>query len=122
MSGREKDEPRSDALPIRRQLRRRGTEAERLLWSVVRRNQLGGMKFYRQYSVDTYIVDFACPAGRLVVEIDGEYHDLQGQQDLQRQQAIENMGWRVVRFSNAEVLKELEDVRRGLTKALGVEG
>ena len=58
----------------RRKLRRDSTKAEKILWQELRRKRLG-MKFFRQYSVENFILDFYCPKYCLVIELDGGYHD-----------------------------------------------
>ena len=59
---------------IARELRKNMTDAEKLLWSRIRRRQLSGYQFYRQRIIGSYIVDFYCPTARLVIEIDGGQH------------------------------------------------
>jgi very-short-patch-repair endonuclease len=92
---------------FRRDLRREATPAERRLWQMVRRCQLGGRKFRRQHPVGRYIVDFYCPAEKLVVELDGSVHDdpARAEADSRRQRALEAHGLRVVRFANRDVLE-----------------
>src|SRR6056297_2221334 len=86
-----------------RALRKTQTRSEGLLWSVLRAKQLCGLKFRRQYPIETWIVDFACPEKMLIVEVDGGYHDHVTEADLKRQQKLEALGWKVIRFSDAEV-------------------
>ena len=95
-----------------RRLRRQQTDAEALLWSLLRRRGLGGHKFRRQHSVPPYIVDFYCAEERLVVEVDGGQHAECGNRarDGKRSQALELAGMRVIRFWNTEVLHETEGV------------
>jgi len=65
--------------PLSRNLRSNMPEAEILLWSKLRGNQLKGLQFYRQKIIDNYIVDFYCPKSRLVVEVDGgQHYDIEG--------------------------------------------
>ncbi|MGP0628978.1 endonuclease domain-containing protein [Nitrospina sp. 32_T5] len=102
---------------LRQKLRRDSPPAERLLWSRLRRKQLNGYKFRRQYGIEKYVVDFYCPEARLAVEIDGPTHfnDAAEQQDPVRQQRIEKLGITVFRFTNDEVYQNMEGV---LTKIL----
>lgn len=95
-----------------RELRRRQTYAEAILWQSLRAGRLGGFKFRRQYAIDKYFADFACESLRLAIELDGGVHDADDQQlrDYYRQQAIEILGWCVLRFSNAEVTGALPTV------------
>ncbi|CAI2719701.1 endonuclease domain-containing protein [Nitrospina watsonii] len=102
---------------LRQKLRRETPPAERLLWSRLRRKQLNGYKFRRQYGIEEYVVDFYCSEACLVVEIDGPTHfnDVAEQQDPVRQQRIEKLGITVLRFTNDEVYRNMEGV---LTKIL----
>ena len=104
-----------------RDLRRKQTRSEGLLWSLLRGGQLCGMRFRRQQPIAPWIVDFACLAGRLVVEIDGDYHDATQPADLRRQIDLENRGWTVLRFSADDVEKDAESIARAIAAALGVE-
>jgi adenine-specific DNA-methyltransferase len=104
-----------------RELRIRQTEAESLLWCVLRGRRLGGIKFRRQYPIEPFIADFACVEKRVVVEIDGGYHDEVYEQDQARQQKIEQAGWTVLRFSNEDVLADVEAVAIAIAKQIGVE-
>ncbi len=69
-----------------RELRKTSTPAEKMLWIQLRR-KLQGLKFYRQFPIDRYIVDFYCPQKQLVIEIDGGIHDTADQKDHDEQQA-----------------------------------
>jgi len=79
------------------------TRAEQLLWERLRNRQLGGLKFRRQHPLGPFITDFYCAEKRLVVEIDGDIHDLQKEQDEQRTRQFEEFGYRVIRFRNEEI-------------------
>ena len=93
-----------------RDLRKQQTDAERLLWSRLRNRQLAGFKFRRQYPIAPYIVDFACLEAELVVEVDGSQHMSHAQSDYARDQFIERMGFRVIRFWDNDVLVRTEEV------------
>ncbi len=95
-----------------RELRKNMTDAERLLWSRVRRKQIKGVQFYRQKPLGNYIVDFYCPAANLVVEVDGGQHFTEEgkAKDRQRDGDLAGLGLKVLRFSNVEVLKEIDAV------------
>ena len=93
-----------------RDLRRPLTPTERLLWLRLRDQQLGGYKFRRQHPLGNFIVDFYCPACRLVVEVDGETYAAQAAYDAARTEWLATVGCRVVRFTNGEVRAELEGV------------
>jgi len=95
-----------------RQLRENMTDAERRLWAKIRMKQLRGCQFYRQKPIGDYIVDFYCPRAKLVVEIDGSQH-LVGetiQYDKIRDDYLNSLGLRVLRFTNADVLKNIKGV------------
>jgi very-short-patch-repair endonuclease len=86
-----------------RELRSRRTEAEAMLWSVLRAKQVCGLKFRRQHPEPPWIIDFACHSRHLAVEIDGGYHDQQYAKDSDREAFLVRRGWTVVRFTNEEV-------------------
>ena len=95
------------------------TEAEKLLWEYLRGRKLW-FKFNRQHIVGDYIVDFICIEKSLVVEVDGGYHFEyeQMQRDECRTEHLENMGLRVIRFSNEEILTDIEGVLDNIRKEL----
>ena len=96
----------------RRLLRNNMPKAEAAIWSMLRSKQLLGYKFRRQYSVGRYIVDFYCPELKLAVEIDGDshYQDRSKNSDKHRQAFIETFGIKFLRFTNEDVIKNLEGV------------
>ncbi|HEX9080206.1 MAG TPA: endonuclease domain-containing protein [Desulfuromonadaceae bacterium] len=96
----------------RRELRRNQTDAERAFWTRVRNGQFFGMRFFRQYSVGPYILDFYCPALKLAVELDGGQHnESEGREyDSARSAYLNAHGIEVVRFWNNEALCEMDGV------------
>jgi very-short-patch-repair endonuclease len=100
-----------------RELRGSMTDAEKLLWQCLCGNRLGGWHFHRQQVIAGYIVDFYCHAAGLVVEVDGLVHAKQVGYDLERDEAIQGLGFRVLRIPNQDVLENLEFV---LQKILSV--
>ena len=96
----------------RRHLRRNMTEAELILWSVLKDKKLCGRKFRRQHSIGYYIVDFYCPTERLVIELDGQHHyTLEGiEKDKDRDEHLGLMNFTVLRFENKQVVNELTKV------------
>jgi very-short-patch-repair endonuclease len=88
------------------------TDAEQKLWIRLRRKQINGWQFYRQKPIGSYIVDFYCPTAKLVIEVDGSQHlDPPHQSDDQRRDTyLANLGLRVLRFDNRQVLLETESV------------
>lgn len=83
------------------------TPAEQELWDALQNKRLDGLKFRRQHPVGPFILDFWCPACKLVVELDGEVHDGQMDYDDARTQQLRDYGYRVIRFRNEEVLNDL---------------
>lgn len=104
-----------------RELRARQTKAESLIWTVLRAKRLAGLKFRRQHPIGSYFVDFACIERDVLVELDGGYHDLQYENDRQRQAFLESKGWQVIRFSNEEVLADVEAVAISIARQIGVD-
>jgi very-short-patch-repair endonuclease len=96
----------------RAQLRANLTPAEAALWKALQRSQLGGRKFRRQHSVGMYVLDFYCPREKLAVELDGAAHDSEVAQhrDGRRDRYLAELGVRVLRFENREVMRNLEGV------------
>ncbi len=86
-------------LPLAKKLRKNLTPTEYKLWQALRAGRLGGLKFRRQYAIGPYVVDFCCPAKRIVIEIDGLYHDMTIAEDAQRQHYIEQHGLHGLAFS-----------------------
>ena len=87
------------------------TEAEELLWQYLRRDALG-VSFKRQHIIGDYIADFACISQKLIIELDGGYHQLPEQKvnDRQRAEWLESKGFRVVRFTNEELFSNIDKV------------
>ena len=95
-----------------RSLRTNATNAEHLLWQVLRDRQLEGLKFRRQHPCEGYILDFYCHKKRLAIELDGGGHGEPRQEayDEERTRKLEKAGVRVIRFWNNDVLQNLEGV------------
>lgn len=95
-----------------RELRKNATVAEKRLWALLRRKALRGIKFYRQYPIGYYIVDFYCPKHNLVIEIDGGIHDDPDQKkyDQERENHLRGTGLKVLRFRNEAVLNRIHEV------------
>lgn len=89
-----------------RELRRNSTDAERILWYELRGGRLSGVIFRRQVPIERYIADFICHAAKLVIELDGGQHfsDDGERSDARRSAAIEAKGFKVLRFSNLEIM------------------
>ncbi len=92
-----------------KELRRDMTPAEKLLWQEIRANKLG-VRFRRQQVIEGFIVDFYCHQAGLVIEVDGDIHDLQQEEDKRREKVLTELGLRIVRFRNDEVVRNLPGV------------
>jgi very-short-patch-repair endonuclease len=101
-----------------RELRRNQTPAEALVWSALRRGQLDGYHFRRQYPKGPYIFDFVCLAAKRVLEIDGPSHDQTVEYDNQRTRYMERLGFKVIRFSNDDVRQSLRGVAETIRQML----
>ena len=95
------------------------TDAEKVLWEYLRRNALG-VRFRRQFIIGDFIVDFACLEKKLVVEVDGLYHftDEQIEEDRKRTYHISQLGFRVIRFTNEEIMTDINKVITNIKKNL----
>ena len=109
------------ALARRRALREHATDAERLLWRLLRTRQFFGLKFRRQHSIGPYIVDFYCAVHRLAVELDGGQHfTVEGlAYDRRRTAYLAARGIRVLRFTNSELFENTEGVMGMLLRGVG---
>jgi len=98
--------------PDRRRLRKDATDAERKLWSILRNGQMAGLKFFRQYSIGPYVLDFYCPEQRVAIEVDGGQHAyIRAQQcDARRDRYLRDLEIRVIRFWNNDVLRNIEAI------------
>ena len=101
-----------------REMRHTPTPAERCLWSVLRGRQVEGCKFVRQYPIAPYIVDFCCREKKLVVEVDGGVHIGQQAIDRARDHNLAEFGYSVLRFTNDEVLNNINVVVTIIQEAL----
>jgi very-short-patch-repair endonuclease len=107
-------------LDLKRRLRSNMTGPETQLWSRLRARQLQGLKFRRQHGIGPYIVDFYCPEQSLVIEVDGDSHVDADQvvKDRQREQYLQSLGLRVIRYINDDILKNLDGVLEDLAERL----
>lgn len=104
--------------PIARKLRAEPTEAEKRLWSHLRREQLGA-RFTRQFPIGNHVADFACRSAKLVIELDGGQH-ADNPADEVRTRLIEAHGYRVIRFWNNDVLANTEGVLTVILEELAI--
>ena len=93
-----------------RKLRNEATPAERRLWSYLGNSRLNGHKFSRQMPLGPHFCDFLCRRSKLVVELDGESHAATAVHDARRDQFMLEQGYTVLRFSNADVMENVEGV------------
>jgi very-short-patch-repair endonuclease len=98
---------------LARKLRQNSTLAEILLWKNIKGRALG-YEFHRQVPIDEFIIDFYCHELRLAIEVDGYTHDYNFINDKSRQNRIESFGIKVIRFTDADIKKFINDVIRSL--------
>jgi very-short-patch-repair endonuclease len=96
------------------------TDAELKLWNALRAHRLMGLKFRRQVPIGPYIVDFACPSKRLIVEADGSQHADNMAYDLERTAFLKQSGWTVLRFWNDDAMKTIDAVCQHIVSASGL--
>lgn len=93
-----------------KELRREITPTEKILWKQLKTNRLNGLHFRRQQIVHGYFADFYCHQQELIIEVDGSIHELQHEYDSDRAEYLMGLGFRIVRFTNDEITKNLKDV------------
>ena len=111
-----------------RDLRKNETEAEKILWEEIRNRNFRGKKFYRQQPIfhdvtgrETFFVaDFYCFTEKLIIELDGKYHQYRLKEDKHRTDILNLLGLRVMRFKNEEVMTNLNDVLLKIEKSLSL--
>jgi very-short-patch-repair endonuclease len=98
--------------PLARSLRSGATTTERRLWQGLRRRQVEGFRFRRQVILGDFIAEFACFDARLVAEVDGATHSTEAEiaRDAARSSALAKQGYAILRFTNEEVFRNLEDI------------
>lgn len=104
-----------------RELRNNLTETERILWNILKEYKLRGFKFRRQHPIANYIADFYCHKAKLIIEIDGGYHNNKEQIliDKERTAYFVEIGLREIRFSNQQILFEIESVLNEIDNIIG---
>ena len=103
------------------ELRHNLTPAEQRLWAVLRNRQIEGVRFRRQHAIGNFIVDFCAPHQKLVIELDGSQHLEQEEYDAERTAFLQSQGYRVLRFWNMDVIKDLRGVISAIQNALKEE-
>lgn len=99
-----------------RQLRRRSTPPEGILWSWLRNRRRGGFKFRRQFPVGPFVLDFFCEEITLAVEVDSAWHEGRGEQDRSRDAWLAERGIRVLRVTASELAKDEDSVLRRILR------
>lgn len=116
---------KKDIIELARELRKNQTPAEIYLWDKLRNRKFLGKKFLRQhpiifketdYNFDFFIADFYCHECKLVIEVDGKIHDYQKEHDKQRDLIMENLGLRVLRIKNEEILNHIDIVNNKIRR------
>jgi very-short-patch-repair endonuclease len=99
-------------------LRRNLTEAEKKLWLHLRAHRLADAGFRRQHPIGIYIVDFCAPREKIIIELDGDQHSEQKEYDEMRTAFLQARGYRVLRFWNSEVMRNIYGVLGTILKCL----
>ncbi|WP_438749688.1 endonuclease domain-containing protein [Pararhizobium sp. O133] len=114
--------PRTETSPAARsnakRMRKTLTDAELKLWNELRAHRLMGLGFRRQLPIAGYIVDFACPEHKIIVEVDGTQHG-ESAYDVRRDAVLSSCGWTVLRFWNDDVLKDIDNVCLHIVRTVG---
>ena len=100
----------AEMLERAKKLRREMTPAEKKLWKELKANRLNGLHFRRQQVVHGYFPDFYCHQHELIVELDGGIHEFQKEYDAEREAYLISLGFRIIRFKNEEITKNLKGV------------
>ena len=111
------------------ELRNNSTKAEKKFWDMVRNKKLNGKKFYRQYPFfhditgkeTFFIADFFCYEEKLIIELDGKYHKYRLKEDKERIKILNHLGLRLIRFSNVEIINDLNGVMIKIKKYFSEE-
>ncbi len=107
-----------------RKMRKTMTDAELKLWNELRAHRLMGLSFRRQLSIAGYIVDFACPSKKLIVELDGSQHARteNSARDVARAAKLEALGWTILRFWNDDIIRDIDNVCQHIVIEAGLAG
>ena len=110
-----------DSVRRARESRKNQTSAEEKLWSLLRNRRLISRKFRRQHPIGPWVADFACPAIKLVIEVDGPSHDTEDQQawDEMKTEYLRTSSWRVIRIKNADIYQALGEVAARIIREIG---
>jgi very-short-patch-repair endonuclease len=115
----------ADAFAFRKaeELRISMTKAEKVLWEEIRNNKLDGLKFRRQHPIGRFIVDFYCHKLKIVIELDGDIHKKGNirENDINRQNELEELGLKIIRFNNNEVINNIANVIKTIQEVIQFE-
>ena len=108
---------------IAKNLRRNLTPQERKIWQILRNHQFYGYEIRRQYPISDYVVDFICRDKRIIIEVDGGQHnqDKNIESDTIRTKKLEELGYKVIRFWNNDIDKNIEGVYQELQRVFGID-
>ena len=105
--------------PFASELRNESTKAEVRIWCELLRNgQMNDFRFLRQRPIDKYIVDFICRKAKLIIEVDGYSHLFKYEADIERDRILNELGYLTLRFTDDEVKKHIQNVKRAIEQAL----
>ncbi len=104
--------------PIAHKKRSELTAAEKELWKYLKKRQINNFIFRRQHCIGQFIADFYCYKAKLVIEVDGGIHQYKPEKDKARQEYLENLGLKVIRFSNEMILNNVKEVRKQIEISL----
>ncbi len=129
MSLNRKKELRKVAKVVCRDLRKNSTPAEKIFWEAIRNKKLNGKKFYRQHPLfyditgkeSFFVADFYCHEEKLIIELDGRYHEYRLNEDTKRTEILNNLGLKVLRFKNNDVINNLNDVLNKINKHFSIK-
>lgn len=101
-----------------RDMRKAPTDAEAMLWGILRARQLDNMRFRRQHPIENYIVDFICLEEKLIIEVDGSQH-AESEYDEKRDARLKELGYIVLRFWNDEILENSDGMTQMILRSAG---
>jgi very-short-patch-repair endonuclease len=103
---------------LAKELRKMETEAEKLLWSRLSKNQVLGLQFRRQHPINRFIADFYCPKIKLIIEVDGSIHEIPEYQDhdIGRSDKLNDFGITVIRFTNEQIIENIDSTLKQIIK------
>ena len=104
-----------------RELRQKMTLPEKILWQFLRGSTFAGLRFRRQHPIGQYITDFCCLSEKLIIELDGEYHEHIRQEDNHRDDFLRKHGFRVLRFKNDHVFERVEWILQTIADELAID-